>query len=130
MLGQRDPKIYGTETLDDIKKLCQKTAEKNDHTIDFRQSNHEGELVSWIQEEKDNINGLVINAAAYTHTSLAIYDALELVSVPIIEVHMSNPKERETFRHFSYVELAAKKTFSGMGGQSYVKAVEYLSINS
>ncbi len=127
MFGQRDPAIYGTETLGDIETLCRQTAEKNSQSIDFRQSNYEGELVTWIQEEKDNIAGLVINAAAYTHTSVALYDALELVSVPIIEVHMSNPKEREAFRHFSYVEPLAAKVFAGLGVQSYVKALEYLS---
>lgn len=126
MLGTREPEIYGSETLADIEALCAKAAGQNNQTIDFRQSNHEGELVSWIQDEKDNIDGLVINAAGYTHTSVALHDALKLLSVPIIEVHLSDPKQREDFRHVSYVEPLAAKVFAGMGARGYVKALEYL----
>lgn len=127
MLGQREPDIYGRETLADIEALCRKRADKLGFSIDFRQSNHEGELVTWIQQEKDNIGGLIINAAAYTHTSVAIHDALKLLRVPVIEVHLSNPKERDAFRHFSYIELLAAKVFAGFGAQSYVKALDFLA---
>lgn len=126
MLGMREPDIYGTQTLADIRALCEKTARAHGLETDFRQSNHEGELVTWIQEEKDRIDGLAINAAAYTHTSVALHDALKLLSVPIVEVHLSDPKTRENFRHISYIEPVATKVFAGFGAQSYVKALEYL----
>ena len=129
MLGQREPAIYGHETLQDIEKLCLAAARKNNQTLDFRQSNYEGELVTWIQQEKDKINGLVINAAAYTHTSIAIHDSLKLLTVPVIEVHLSDPQKRENFRHFSYIEPLAAKVFSGLGAQGYIKALDYLSTN-
>lgn len=126
MLGKREPEIYGTQTLADIEKLCCETAVKNNFQISFRQSNHEGELVTWIQESLGQIDGLIINAAAYTHTSVAIHDALKLLKCPIVEVHLSNPKERETFRHHSYIEPVAKAHFAGHGAQGYVKAIETL----
>lgn len=127
MLGQREPEIYGSQTLADIEALCREASQANGQDIDFRQSNHEGELVDWIQQEKDNIDGLVINAAAYTHTSVAIHDALKLLNVPIIEVHLSNPKEREAFRHISYIEPVAAAVFAGHGADSYVKALAHLA---
>ncbi len=127
MLGQREPEIYGSQTLADIEALCREAAQKNGQEIDFRQSNHEGELVDWIQQEKDNIDGLAINAAAYTHTSVALHDALKLLTVPVIEVHLSNPKERETFRHVSYIEPVATAVFAGYGADSYIKALTYLA---
>lgn len=127
MLGQREPEIYGRETLADIEALCRKRGEKLGFTVDFRQSNHEGELVTWIQQEKDNIAGLIINGAAYTHTSVAIHDALKLVRAPIVEVHLSDPKKREAFRHFSYIEPVAAQVFAGFASQSYVKALDFLA---
>jgi 3-dehydroquinate dehydratase-2 len=123
MLGVREPAIYGHETLADIEALCRKAASAHGCDIDFRQSNHEGELVTWIQEALGRVDGVVINAAAYTHTSVAIHDALKLLSCPIVEVHLSNPKEREPFRHFSYVEPIAKATFVGHGARGYVMAI-------
>jgi len=127
MLGQREPEIYGRETLSDIEALCRKRADKFKFTVDFRQSNHEGELVTWIQQEKDTIGGLIINAAAYTHTSVAIHDALKLLKVPIVEVHLSDPKKRDAFRHFSYIEPLAVQVFAGFGAQSYAKALDFLA---
>lgn len=127
MLGQREPEIYGRQTLKDIEALCRETAKRLGQKIDFRQSNHEGELVTWIQQSLNRFDAVVINAAAYTHTSVAIYDALKLLKVPVIEVHLSNPRERESFRHHSYIEPVAITVFAGFGAQSYVKALEYLA---
>ncbi|PZP55380.1 MAG: type II 3-dehydroquinate dehydratase [Micavibrio aeruginosavorus] len=127
MLGKREPEIYGTQTLQDIQDLCEHSAAAYQMEIDFRQSNHEGELVTWIQEALDKIDGLIINAAAYTHTSVAIHDALKLLKCPIVEVHLSDPKTREAFRHHSYIEPIAKFHFAGHGAQGYVKAIEALA---
>lgn len=126
MLGRREPEIYGSQTLGDIKKLCEAAATKADMMIDFRQSNHEGELVTWIQDAMDNIDGLIINPAAYTHTSVAIHDALKLLSCSVIEVHLSNPKEREEFRHHSYVSPLASHVIAGKGADGYIQALEIL----
>lgn len=127
MLGVREPHIYGTTTLKDIHLLCDKTAKAFDLEIDFRQSNHEGELVTWIQEARGVIRGLVINAAAYTHTSIAIHDALKLLDVPVIEVHLSNPAARESFRHISFVAPVAAKIIAGQGAPGYALAIEHLA---
>lgn len=127
MLGQREPEIYGRQTLKDIEKLCRDTARRLGQKIDFRQSNHEGALVTWIQGAPGRFDGVVINAAAYTHTSVAIHDALKLLNVPVVEVHLSNPRERESFRHHSYIEPVAAIGFAGLSAQSYVKALEYLA---
>ncbi len=126
MLGTREPEIYGTQTLNDIEELCRNKSHDLDFEIDFKQSNHEGQLIDWIQESIDNYNGLIINAAALTHTSLAIHDALKLLNFPIIEVHLSDPKKREEFRHFSYIESVATHVFSGKGADGYVMALEKL----
>ncbi|MCC7305519.1 MAG: type II 3-dehydroquinate dehydratase [Alphaproteobacteria bacterium] len=127
MLGTREPEIYGRQTLKDIEKLCRETAKRLDMTIDFRQSNHEGELVEWVQEAVKKFDGVVINAAAYTHTSVALHDALKLLSVPIIEVHISNPKKREKFRHTSYIEPLAAAVIAGKGAKGYALALEKIS---
>lgn len=127
MLGQREPEIYGAQTLSDIQALCQDTASRLKQNIDFRQSNHEGELVEWIQESIGTVDAIIINAAAYTHTSIAIHDALKMVGVPIIEVHLSNPKERESFRHVSYIEPLAHKVIAGRGAVGYSLALEELA---
>jgi len=127
MLGVRDHSIYGSETMDDIRTLCANEAARYGFTTDFRQSNHEGELVTWIQDERQNIAGLIINAGAYTHTSLAIHDALELLEVPIIEVHHSDPEKREEFRHFSYISLVAAKVIKGRKAAGYSEAMAALS---
>jgi 3-dehydroquinate dehydratase-2 len=113
--------------MEDVKNLCIDDAKKFGMTIDFRQSNHEGELVTWIQEERSKIAALIINAGAYTHTSLAIHDALELLEVPIVEVHHSDPEKRESFRHFSYVSLLAAKVIKGKKAAGYSEAIAFLS---
>lgn len=127
MLGVREPDIYGRQTLQDIKVMCVERAGELAFTLDFRQSNHEGELVTWIQEERQNIVGLIINAGAYTHTSLAIHDALKLLDVPVIEVHLSDPETREEFRHFSYIKPVAAKVIKGKGPAGYTEAITALS---
>lgn len=128
MLGLREPDIYGDQTLDDIKGLCAETASALGHSIDFRQSNHEGELVDWIQHAaiSGDYAGMLINAAAYTHTSIAIHDALKLLKIPVIEVHLSDPDTREDFRHLSYIKPIASAVFKGHGAQSYTLALEHL----
>lgn len=127
MLGLREPEIYGRETLDDIRILCEEACAHCGFAPDFRQTNHEGEIIEWIQQARGRVAGIVINAAAWTHTSLAIHDALKIADAPIVEVHISDPKKRESFRHFSYVEPLAIKTFSGMGSKGYIMAIEALS---
>lgn len=123
MLGKREPEIYGHQTLQDIEKLCHEAAEKIGCEIDFRQSNHEGELVTWIQEALDGFDGLIINAGAYTHTSIAILDALKILDIPIIELHISDPKTREPFRQKSYIEPVAKAVIAGRGPKGYPEAL-------
>lgn len=127
MLGRREPSIYGTQTLADIKSLCEKSAKSLSLSIDFRQTNHEGELITWIQEAVDRSDAVVINAAGYTHTSVAIHDALKMLSVPVVEVHLSDPKSREAFRHHSYIEPVASHSIVGMGAEGYVEAITWLS---
>ena len=127
MLGLRDPEKYGSFTLKDIENLCVDTAKKLEMNIDFRQSNHEGELVTWIQEARGQFDGLMINAGAYTHTSIAIHDALEIFDGLIIEVHQSEPLKREKFRHISYITPQANCVISGLKEQSYVKGLEKLA---
>lgn len=127
MLGVRDPALYGSETMDDIRLLCEREAARHGFKIDFRQSNHEGEIVTWIQEERLKACALILNAGAYTHTSLAIHDALELLEIPIIEVHHSDPEKRESFRHFSYVSLVADMVIKGKKSAGYVEAIDALS---
>lgn len=127
MLGQREPDIYGRVTLRDIEDLCHEKASSYNLKIEFRQSNHEGILIDWVQDAKGLADGLIINAAAYTHTSIALHDALKILDIPIIEVHLSNPKEREKFRHFSYIESIASAVFSGHKEQSYLMAIEKMT---
>jgi 3-dehydroquinate dehydratase-2 len=124
MLGTREPEIYGTATLKDIHALCKKKARALGLKIDFRQSNHEGELVEWIQKAQTKFDAVIINAAAYTHTSVAIHDALKLLHIPIVEVHLSDPKKREGFRHKSYIEPLAQAVISGQGAGGYEQALE------
>lgn len=126
LLGKREPEIYGTQSLRDIEDMCHEKAHQLGMKIDFRQSNHEGELVEWIQEAKGIYEGLIINAGAYTHTSIAIHDALKYLDVPVIEVHLSDPKSREEFRHFSYIELLAAAAITGKGPAGYIQAIEKL----
>jgi len=124
MLGQREPEIYGTTTLNDINSLCEKTAAGLDLSVDCRQSNHEGELVSWIQEARGQKQGIIINAAAYTHTSVALHDALKAADLPVIEVHLSNTFAREEFRHISYISPLAKGVLYGFGDFGYSLALQ------
>jgi 3-dehydroquinate dehydratase-2 len=124
LLGAREPEIYGKATLDDVKRLCEARAASLGRTIVFRQSNHEGELIDWIQEARTEACALVINPAGYGHTSVAILDALKVAEVPVIECHLSNPAAREAFRHQTYVSLAATGVVSGFGPASYELAVE------
>lgn len=127
MLGRREPEIYGHETLADVKAMCTAKADALGMTIDFRQSNHEGELVTWIQESLGQVSGIIINPAAYTHTSVALHDALKLSDAPIIEVHLSDPHKREEFRHFSYITPLAGVVIKGKGAKGYVLALDELS---
>lgn len=127
MLGSREPEIYGNETLADIERLCHKTGEQLNLGVDFRQSNVEGELVTWIQESAKLHQGLILNAGAYTHTSVAILDALQMLKIPVIEVHLSNIFRREEFRHHSYVSKAARGVICGFGSQGYIMALHGIS---
>ena len=124
LLGTREPEIYGHHTLEDVKRLCEARASALRREIVFRQSNHEGELIDWIQEAREKACAVVINPAGYGHTSVAILDALKAVGVPVIECHLSNPASREAFRHQTYVSLAATGVVSGFGAASYELAVE------
>lgn len=127
MLGTRQPEIYGHETLADIEAACHAHAASMGAGIDFRQSNTEGELVDWIQQSRGTFDGIIINAAAYTHTSVAIMDALLASEVPTIEVHLSNIHQREGFRHHSYVSKVSKGMICGFGGLGYELALDALS---
>lgn len=128
LLGLREPELYGTTTLKQIERQCGDRAIELGVMIDFRQSNHEGELVTWIQEAfMREAAGIIINAAAYTHTSVAIHDALKMIKGPIIELHLTNPKERESFRHLSYIEPLAAASIAGHGAAGYVMAVEKMA---
>jgi len=124
LLGVRDPSTYGHDTLADIEERCLARAAALDLQIDFRQSNHEGQLVDWIQEARESAEGIILNAGALTHTSVAVFDALSAADVPIIEVHLSNIFRRESFRHHSYVSLAANGVICGLGAQGYELAIE------
>jgi 3-dehydroquinate dehydratase II len=125
LLGLREPEIYGTDTLDDIAGRLEDKAQAMGLEIDFRQSNHEGHLIDWLHEAHAvGAKAVLINAAGFTHTSVAIHDAIKAITVPVIEVHLSEPKNREDFRHFSYVGLVAKACFSGHGAKSYELALD------
>ena len=124
LLGVREPEIYGHQTLEDVQRLCEARASALGCAIVFRQSNHEGELIDWIQEARTEARAIVINPAAYGHTSIAIMDALKAVNIPVVECHMSNLASREAFRRDTYVALAANGLVSGFGAASYELAVE------
>lgn len=123
LLGRRQPEIYGTATLSDIEKEVRSLAKELSVEIDFRQSNSEGELVTWIQETAGKFDALVINPAAYTHTSLAMRDAISAAGVPTVEIHLSNIHRREPFRHHSYIAEVAVGQIAGFGVQSYLMGV-------
>ena len=129
MLGIREPGIYGKNTFTDLLKLLEDTAEKEGLEIQQFQSNHEGAIVDKIQEAFGNFDGIVINPAAYTHTSVAILDALKAVSIPAVEVHISDVDAREPFRHISYAGMACVKTIKGHGLEGYREAILYLKEN-
>jgi 3-dehydroquinate dehydratase-2 len=120
LLGTRQPEIYGKATLSDIEKQVRVLAKELGVEVDFRQSNSEGELVTWIQETSGKFDALVINPAAYTHTSLAMRDAISAVGIPTVEVHLSNIHKREPFRHHSYIAEVAVGQIAGFGVQSYL----------
>jgi 3-dehydroquinate dehydratase-2 len=128
LLGTREPELYGRSTLADVEKLCRATAKRHGLTVEFRQSNHEGELVDWIQEARaKKAAGLILNPAGYTTTSVAILDALFTMEAPVIEVHITNIHTREPFRHHSYVSKAARAVICGFGVQGYALAITGLA---
>ena len=124
LLGRREPAIYGHETLADVEQACRETAAGLGLEIRFHQSNREYEIIDWIHEARETAAGIVINPAAFTHTSVAILDALKTFEGPIIEVHISNVHQRESFRHHSYVTLAASGVIAGFGTQGYTLALQ------
>ncbi|GHF27397.1 3-dehydroquinate dehydratase [Kordiimonas sediminis] len=124
MLGTREPETYGTMTLQDIEALVRAKADALDASIDWRQSNSEGELVSWIQTAGENADAIILNAAAYTHTSVAIHDAIAAIQIPVVEVHLSNVFAREEFRHHSFISDVAVGVICGFGADGYVLALQ------
>jgi 3-dehydroquinate dehydratase-2 len=127
LLGIREPEIYGRATLADIEKAVTARAQTHGLDVAFRQSNHEGVLVDWIQEAREKGSGVIINPSAYSHTSVALYDAFKALDKPIIEVHLSNPRQREAFRHHDYVSLVAKGVIEGLGVSGYLLAVDAMA---
>ena len=128
LLGIREPEIYGHQTYDELVTFIEKTAEDCGVEVEVRQTNHEGVIVDWIQECRGKFDALVINAAAYTHTSVAIHDAIKAVQIRTVEVHLSEPKNRDDFRKVSFIEPVAEKTCSGRGFESYADAIRYLTV--
>ena len=124
LLGTREPEIYGRATLGEIEKLCAARAATHGFSIVFLQSNKEGELVEFLQEARVAASGVLLNAAGYTHTSVAILDAMQMLKCPVIEVHLSNPARREDFRHLSYVAKGATGSITGLGANSYLLAID------
>lgn len=125
LLGTREPEIYGCETLDEIAGMLEDRARELGLEVDVRQSNHEGHLVDWLHEARaEGAKAVLLNAGAYTHTSIALLDAIKAIGVPVIEVHLSDPQAREPFRHVSYVGMAAAAEVKGLGAQSYLVALE------
>ena len=124
LLGVRDPSIYGHDTLGDIEERCTARAASLGLEIDFRQTNHEGQIVDWIQEARESADGIILNAGALTHTSVAVLDALAAAELPVVEVHLSNIFRRDRFRHHSYVSLAANGVICGLGAHGYELALD------
>ena len=128
LLGTREPQTYGRATLKDVETLARDTAARHKLDVEFRQTNHEGELVDWIHEaQAKGAAGIILNAGRYTHTSVALRDAVASVDVPVIEVHLSNPYAREPFRHHSYVSHVAKGVICGLKAQGYEFAVDAIA---
>ena len=127
LLGIREPHIYGSTTLAEVEDMCRRRAGKRGLAISFHQSNSEAQIIDWIQSGIDGADGIIINPAAFTHTSVAILDALNMVKHPIIELHISNPHRREPFRHRSYVTLAATALICGFGVNGYALAVDAMA---
>jgi 3-dehydroquinate dehydratase-2 len=127
MLGLREPAIYGTDSLDDVRRKAEARAKSVGLTIDFRQSNIEGELVTWVQEARDKAAGIIINAGAYSHSSIALLDALQAAELPVVEVHLSNIFRREPYRQHSYISLGAKGVICGLGAKGYELALEAMA---
>ncbi|MET0294915.1 MAG: type II 3-dehydroquinate dehydratase [Phenylobacterium sp.] len=123
LLGQREPEIYGKDTLEDVRARCEAAAGTKGLSVVFRQTNHEGELIDWVQEARTQGCALVLNPAGYGHTSVALLDALKTLAIPIVECHLSNPAAREDFRRHTYVSLAATGVVSGFGAASYELAI-------
>jgi 3-dehydroquinate dehydratase-2 len=125
LLGTREPEIYGSETLDDIAGSLEDRARELGLTVDVRQSNHEGHLIDWLHEANaDGARAVILNAGGFTHTSVALHDAIKAVAVPVIEVHLSNPQARESFRRRSLVSAAARGSIAGFGGLGYLLALD------
>ena len=127
LLGVREPAIYGAETLADVGRRTQARAQALGLAVDFRQSNHEGKLLDWIEEARESASGIILNAGALTHTSVAILDALNAAELPVIEVHLSNVFRREEFRHHSFVSPAAQGVICGFGAKGYELAIEAMA---
>jgi 3-dehydroquinate dehydratase-2 len=127
LLGVREPSVYGRETLAEIEEACLERAARLGLAIDFRQTNSEGQLIDWVQEARETADGIVINAGGYSHSSVALMDALSAAELPVIEVHLSNIHRRETFRHHSYVSRVARGVILGLGGQGYELALEAMA---
>ncbi len=127
LLGTREPAIYGSTTLAELKAMCEARAESRGLEIFFNQSNSEAEIIGWIHDAINGAAGIIINPAAFTHTSLAILDALKMVGAPVIELHISNPHTRESFRHHSYVTIAATGLICGFGVNGYVLAIDAMA---
>ena len=127
LLGAREPALYGASTIDDLEALCAETAQALDLSIDFRQSNHEGELITWVQECRSRARGIVINPGGYSHTSVALMDALLAVDVPAVEVHLTNIHSREKFRRVSLISRAVQGVICGLGIRGYGLALTALA---
>ena len=124
MLGNREPEIYGHTSLDDIRLDCEVHSKRRGVELDFRQSNSEGEIIDWVHSARDTTDGIIINPAAYTHTSVAILDALVSTKLPVVEVHISNIFQRESFRQHSYISIGATGIISGFGARGYILAID------
>jgi 3-dehydroquinate dehydratase-2 len=127
LLGRREPALYGTATMADVENLCRHTAAAAGYDVDLRQSNHEGDLVDFVHEVRERASGVVVNAAGYTHTSIALRDALATVAAPVVEVHLTNVHAREEFRHRSYVAGVATAVIAGCGPDGYAFAIRHLA---